>query len=265
MNQRATKFQHSLTAPSAVSEERVPKRWRLWDIHRGIHGALLALSFSPDDLRRLVRRAGIDMPSEVRYYDIHRHLCDACVSRSTLSELIEKALDRKFATKTLMLRGIRSGDVLQEEWREAWGRRGLPALFWAFLAHPCANEEIRAGFYADVHALFFTALAEREKLWRKWIPSSTAAAHSRSAVGKSCKPCTIGLTVRSNAAGTLKPTRHSRGMMSSCCGSTQRKPLREPSEPKHVSAHSSSDCGMLAQRFQGARACGDWRCRTSHR
>src|SRR5262245_14021280 len=153
---------NGLSLPPALAAR---KRWRLWDIHRGIHGALLALSFTPDELRRLVRRAGVSIPTDARYYDIHRHLCEACISRGTLSELVEKALDQKFATKILMLRGIRSGEVLEERWGETWRKgRGLAALFWAFLAHPCANEEIRAGFYADVHALFFAALGEREKL-----------------------------------------------------------------------------------------------------
>ena len=36
-----------------------------------------------------------------------------------------------------------------------------------FLTHPCATEELRAAFYADVHALFFNAVSEREKLLEK--------------------------------------------------------------------------------------------------
>jgi hypothetical protein len=112
-----------------------------------------------------VRRAGIEISAAARYYDIHRHLCEACTSRGTLSELIERALDQKFATKILMLRGVRSGEVLKQRWHEAWSKgRGLSALFWSYLAHSSSTEEIRAGFYADVFALFFIALSEREKL-----------------------------------------------------------------------------------------------------
>jgi hypothetical protein len=47
-----------------------------------------------------------------------------------LSERIEKALDQKFATAILMLRGLRSFGALENRWREAWHKaRGLPALF----------------------------------------------------------------------------------------------------------------------------------------
>src|SRR5262245_59675880 len=63
---------------------RPPRRWRLWDIHRGTHGALLALSFNGEELRRLVQRAGIEIPADARYYDIHRHLCETCTSRNRL-------------------------------------------------------------------------------------------------------------------------------------------------------------------------------------
>jgi hypothetical protein len=154
--------------PSVLPPASGRKRWRLWDIHRGVHGALLALSFSPHELQGLARRAGIEISAEARYYDIHRHLCEACTSQGRLSELIERALDRKFASKILMLRGVRSSAMLEQRWREAWSRgRGLPALFWSYLAHPCSTEEIRAGFYADVHALFFNALSERDNLLEK--------------------------------------------------------------------------------------------------
>lgn len=155
-----------LLDPASEEAGRRPrKRWRLWDLHRGIHGALLALSFSEDEFRRLLRRARVGVPAEARYYDIHRHLCDACVTRNTLSELIEKALDQKFATRIVALRGTRTGEALAAKWQEAWNKgRGLAALFWPFLTHPCATDEIRAEFYADVHALFYKALSEREKL-----------------------------------------------------------------------------------------------------
>ena len=140
------------------------KRWRLWDLHRGIHGALLALAFDADELQRLLRRARIEIPAEARYYDLHRHLCDACASRNTLSELVEKRLDQKFATRISALRGLRTGEALEDSWRQAWNKgRGLAALFWASLTHPCATDEIRADFYADVHALFFASLSARER------------------------------------------------------------------------------------------------------
>ncbi|HEX7073410.1 MAG TPA: DUF2325 domain-containing protein [Hyphomicrobiaceae bacterium] len=158
-----------LLDPASEEAQRRPrKRWRLWDLHRGIHGALLALSFTDDEFRRLLRRARVGIPAEARYYDIHRHLCDACTTRNALSELIEKALDQKFATKIVALRGTRTGEALEAKWQEAWSKgRGLAALFWPFLSHPCATDEIRAGFYADVHALFYRALSERERLLEK--------------------------------------------------------------------------------------------------
>lgn len=157
-----------LLEPAGGAQRRTRKRWRLWDLHRGIHGALLALSFNEDELRRLLRRARVGIPDEARYYDIHRHLCDACVTRNTVSELIEKALDQKFATKIVALRGTRSGEALEAKWQEAWAKgRGLAALFWPSLSHPSATDEIRAGFYADVHALFFKSLSERERLLDK--------------------------------------------------------------------------------------------------
>lgn len=144
---------------------RKVRRWRLWDLHRGIHGALLALAFSEEDLRRLLRKAEVAVPGEARFYDIHRHFCDACTTRNRLSEMVEKALEQKASTRTLALRSVRESQALEAKWREAWSKgRGLGAIFWAFLAHPAATEETRAGFYADVHELFYTSMAEREAL-----------------------------------------------------------------------------------------------------
>lgn len=166
MNRRAPDVGLRLVGKDAVAAGlNKRRRWRLWDLHRGIHGALLALSFAEDDLHRLLRKAGVTVPTEARYYDIHRHFCEACTSRNTLSELVEKALEQKFATKVIALRNVRDGEALAEKWREAWAKgRGLPALFWAFLAHPVATDEIRAAFYADVHGLFYRTLSERERL-----------------------------------------------------------------------------------------------------
>src|SRR5690606_40147772 len=59
-----------LLDPASEEAQRRPrKRWRLWDLHRGIHGALLALSFTDDEFRRLLRRARVGIPAEARYYE----------------------------------------------------------------------------------------------------------------------------------------------------------------------------------------------------
>lgn len=141
------------------------RRFRLWELNPGIHGALFAVALDESEWPKLIRRSGACINDDVRHYDLHSHLCDHALSRSRLAEILDRHLDQKHARTILALPSSLDRPALAAAWRAgmANGRR-IGGLFWACLTHPASDTELRTHFYAEVHALFYGAFAERDRL-----------------------------------------------------------------------------------------------------
>ena len=132
-------------APASATAAAQHRRRRLWELPTRAHELLLALSFSPEVLRREAARTlgqehrgicqlkGSDV--DVLYSLMH----DMC-SRNALSEALHKKLDERHARMLLRTRGLREPEALRAVWQEALNGTEAPACLWAVMTHPLGAE-----------------------------------------------------------------------------------------------------------------------------
>jgi hypothetical protein len=158
----------ALTAAPSTVPSSPSRRRRLWDLPTQAHELLLALSFTPEVLRREVARAvgqlrharcvlqGRDV--DVLYSAVHD-----MGTRNPLSELLHKRLDERHAAALLRWSGLRGTAAVQAAWhglRDATATAhtdssGLAADLWAALTHPLGTE-LQADALYDARTWVFT-------------------------------------------------------------------------------------------------------------
>ena len=128
-------------AASKPSPTPPRKRRRLWDLPTQAHELLLALSFTPELLRKTVANAlgrahkgvcllrGGDV--DVLYSVVHD-----MATRNALSEALHKKLDERHALALRRMAALRQPAQLQTAWAQALCCDDLAASLWALLTHP---------------------------------------------------------------------------------------------------------------------------------
>jgi Uncharacterized protein conserved in bacteria (DUF2325) len=144
-------------------EPHRPGRRRLWQLPTQAHELLLALSFTPDGLRREIARTlgqvhkgrcvlrGRDV--DVLYSVVHD-----LASRNAVSEAMHRHLDARHAPALRAVAGAEDEQALRAVWAQALGEHGLsadaPAALWAVLTHPL-GESVQTAVLYDARAWVF--------------------------------------------------------------------------------------------------------------
>lgn len=142
---------------------RARQRRRLWHLPTQAHELLLAMSFTPDWLRREAARTlgqihkghcllrGQDV--DVLYSVVHD-----LVNRNPLSEAMHKHLDARHELALRALAGLRDADALRAAWAQALTNEvlpaAMPATLWALLTHPL-GEALQVSVLYDARAWVF--------------------------------------------------------------------------------------------------------------
>jgi TolA-binding protein len=119
---------------------------RLWQLDPAAHDLLLALSFAPDELRRLVERAAGRIAGGVCRLqggdaDVLYATVRDCAARNPVSEALQTALELRHAPTTRRWRALRGDAALRETWTQTLAGAGetvpapLGAALWALLTH----------------------------------------------------------------------------------------------------------------------------------
>lgn len=127
--------------PAGKSRARAARRRRLWQLPTQAHELLLAMSFTPEALRREASRQlgqihhgrcvlkGRDV--DVLYSVVHD-----MVTRNSMSEAFHRLLDDKHAIAVRRLGTMREADAVQTAWASALDDDSMPSALWAVLTHP---------------------------------------------------------------------------------------------------------------------------------
>jgi hypothetical protein len=142
---------------------RCSQRRRLWQLPTQAHELLLALSFTPEWLRREAARTlghihkghcvlkGRDV--DVLYSVVHD-----LVTRNAMSEAMHKHLDARHALALRKIASLKDEAALQSAWAQAQMGDGLdagvPAALWAVLTHPL-GEAVQSTVLYDARAWVF--------------------------------------------------------------------------------------------------------------
>ena len=134
-------------------------RRRFWELPTQAHELLLAMTFTPEALRREMRRTmgqvhkarckldGRDV--DLLYAAVHE-----ATSRNSLSEALHKRLHECHALASLRWRALRGSVAFRAAWHRVREADTLPGELWALLTHP-QGAEVEAEALYDARAWVF--------------------------------------------------------------------------------------------------------------
>jgi len=149
--------------PSAQAAPRSHPRRRLWHLPTQAHELLLALSFTPEWLRREAARTLGQVHKghcvlKGRDVDVLYSVVHDLVTRNPLSEAMHRHLDARHALVLRMLAKVKDEQALQAAWAQALVEDGqsaaVPATLWAVLTHPL-GEAVQSAVLYDARAWVF--------------------------------------------------------------------------------------------------------------
>lgn len=151
----------TMAGPAAAEPARKhpTTRRRLWHLPTQAHELLLALSFTPDALRReAARKLGHVHKGRCilkgRDVDVLYSVVHDMVTRNPLSEAFQKHLDDKHALAVRRLGAMRDIEVLKTAWSGALDDDTMPSVLWALLTHPL-GESLEVTVLYDARAWVF--------------------------------------------------------------------------------------------------------------
>jgi hypothetical protein len=149
--------------PTANHAPRRNQRRRLWQLPTQAHELLLAMSFTPDWLRREVARTMGQMHKgrcvlKGRDVDVLYSAVHDLATRNALSEAMHKHLDARHSLALRALSGVKQEQALQAAWAQARDDHSAPAgsaaMLWAALTHPL-GECVQSSVLYDARAWVF--------------------------------------------------------------------------------------------------------------
>jgi len=145
----------SSAAPCAAweLESASSRRRKLWEISAAYHCAIIGTCLPVSELRRLARRAGVEVSDGASDYGLHHTTVNLATERNTLSELVHKALETRYTHAVRRFAQCRTEEQILTEWRRALARGEVAGAVWALMSHARASEDLRDLASQDVHML----------------------------------------------------------------------------------------------------------------
>ncbi len=146
-------------ARAGDARARAARRRRLWQLPTQAHELILAMSFTPDALRReAARKLGHIHKGHCvlkgRDVDVLYSVVHDMVTRNPLSEVFQKRLDDKHTLAVRRLGAMRDVEALQAAWSGALDDDTMPSALWALLTHPL-GESLESAVLYDARAWVF--------------------------------------------------------------------------------------------------------------
>ncbi len=128
------------------------RRQRLWELAHRYHCPVVGVCFTLGEVRDLVTKV-MRFPHRPTDYEIHCTATSECHTRTVLSNLLHKSLEKKYSLAIQRCKSVKTTDELGLKWREALSGSDVPGMLWAVLTHPASTDEFRVQVYADIHML----------------------------------------------------------------------------------------------------------------
>lgn len=128
------------------------RRAKLWELGHRYHCPTIGVCFKLGEIRELVLKV-MQFPKRPTDYEIHCTAASECHARTTLSQLLHKTLEKKFALAIQQCKSLKTTQELAAKWQQAILGDQVPAMFWAVLTHPASTEDFRLQVYGDIHML----------------------------------------------------------------------------------------------------------------
>lgn len=138
-------------APNAASAvtDSTGRRKKFWDLPAKFHCPIVGTCLSLDELRRLARKAGIEVGTSD--YETHHTLVHLAGERGYPARLLQKALERKFAASIKRASICANARSLRDFWERTLAQGDIAGGFWAVLTHPIGDTPLLERVFGDVH------------------------------------------------------------------------------------------------------------------
>jgi hypothetical protein len=145
-----------LHTPRSVAADKASqgsRRRKLWDLLAKFHCPVVGVCFEVNELRTLISRV-MHFPREAADFMLHTTAVGTCDTRSRLSEVLQKDLERRFPVAVRRFSGVRSADGVRALWRESCKTGSdIPGALWASWTHPACDASLAQEIYADIHMI----------------------------------------------------------------------------------------------------------------
>ncbi|MEQ1602767.1 MAG: DUF2325 domain-containing protein [Methylophilaceae bacterium] len=128
------------------------RRPRLWELNQKCHCPVIGVCFGMDEIRKLVGKV-MNVSTQHNDFDIHVTAVCACETRTRLSSLLHKELERKYKLYIQRYNKVKDVAGLLALWREAMNMGDIAGPMWAIFSHACCTEQLLNTVYGDVHML----------------------------------------------------------------------------------------------------------------
>jgi len=129
-------------------------RRRIWEINSARHCSVIGTCLTLAEIRGLARKLGYKNGSaSVTDFYLHGHFVREAGTGSLAAKLLNKLLDRKYASSIKRFKTARSSAQLEEMWEGVYLAGDIPGPYWAILSHPDLDENLALRIYGDVHML----------------------------------------------------------------------------------------------------------------
>lgn len=135
------------------TREAPMRRTRLWELDHRFHCLVIGTCLTIDELRRLVRKAGIGAGAKTSDYELHHNFVQLAGEPVFAARATHKWLDRKFGAAIRRFSACRDAGELGSLWNSAIAQGEIAGAFWALLTHPAATATLVQRAYEKVHML----------------------------------------------------------------------------------------------------------------
>jgi len=135
-----------------AADETASGRYRLWELEAGTHCSVIGTCLSLDDLHRLIRKLEAPIAPGADDHDIHGYFVTRAATRSTVSKLVHKALDRKYAATVARFRSC-TPDEAWLQWRQAMKSGDVAGAYWAIMTLRTVPRTMQIRAYNEIHML----------------------------------------------------------------------------------------------------------------
>lgn len=129
------------------------RRRKLWEIPHKFHCPVIGTCFDVAELRGLMKKV-MHFPANTTDFVLHTTAVGACETRTQLSELLQKQLEKRFQPTIRRFAATKETAALKALWKEATAKgTEIPATLWAVWSHPACDSTLEHEIYADIHMI----------------------------------------------------------------------------------------------------------------
>lgn len=148
-----TSSSHFSVAPLLLNKTVLRKYpAKLWELPSHYHCMVVGTCLSVEELQKLARQSGLEIQDHSDY-GLHSLFVNHANEPNRLSRLMQKYLEKKYASYRKRFAVVTDNEHLLQLWNEARQQGEIASALWVAMTHPIIDEFTQHEIYAQVHML----------------------------------------------------------------------------------------------------------------